>query len=919
MNRRLLASAAPLALCAVVALLSGCVPAWGFAATPSGFGFEKLDGVSVNGLGETEMQANSHPRALSIEFALNEQRGAHGEVLGSEGGQPRDLTLSFPAGVVLNGTAVPGCPRRSLDEEGGCAPEYQVGEVVLERVVGGAVAREASPLFNMVAPADAPAELAFKAGGVDGPDVLAYTSVRTASQNAEEAGIDLHILDLPAEGIVGGRIVLFGETPEGAPFLTLPTACGGPLQFAASANTWQEEAASAAASFLSHETAATGGGLVGIEGCDHLGFTPTVSISASTRSADTAAQLTIDVKAPQEAAGLGSSDVQTASVLLPEGMVFNPNRAEGLTTCQPAQSAVGTEGPPSCPATSQVGTAQISTPMLRDTMEGGVYALPSEPPDIEMLITAHADGVYLKLLGVATLNEATGQVTLSIPQAPLLPVSDLRLSLNGGAQGALMTPPACGVYAASTDVTPWVAPAVADAFETSSIEITQGPGGGACVSPLPFSPSLTAGSSIDGAGSFANLQILLSRPDGQQRLSSFQFKAPPGLEAMLSSVPLCGEPQASQGDCPAASEVGQAVLGAGPGGYPLFLPQAGQPPIPIYLTGPYEGAPYGLAIVAPFLAGPYDLGTRVLRARIEMDPRTAQLTIASDPLPRILEGVPLDLRTIYAVLDRPGFVFNPTNCDASSFQGSASSIEGATVALSTPFQVGACQSLQFTPTLTLSSTAKTTAIAGASLTAKIAYPASRQGNTLAGTQANLQSVKIQLPKQLPARIATLRQACPVAVFQANPAGCPAVSLVGHATALTPILAAPLSGPAYLVSHPGEPYPQVVLVLQGSGIILDASATTTIAKSKITTITFTALPDIPISAFELALPEGPHSALAANGGLCAATPELPTELTGQNGAVIDQNAKLAVSGCRKTKAKHGKHTKANKKPKRGRKQ
>lgn len=891
----------PLALCVVV-LLCGSGSAWGFAATPAGFGFEKFDGVSVNSLGATEMQAGSHPD-LSFEFVLNPRRGEHGEVLDSAGGELRDLTLSLPAGVVLGDAALQRCTRRALDEEGVCPVESEVGEVTLEAVSKGAVVKEASPVYNMVAPPTAPAELAFK---VAGADVLAYTSVRTAALSAGEGGIDLHILDLPPGRVVGGRISLFSSV-----FLTLPTVCVGPVAFAVSADTWQDEGSLAEASFLSHETAAAGGGPVGVQGCDHLGFAPTVAVSANTRRADTAAQLTVDVRAPQEGllsgGGLGSSDIQSTSVLLPEGLVFDPNRAEGLTACPLSQTGIGTEGPPSCPATSQVGTVQISTPVLTNTLEGGVYALPSSPPEVKMLISGYADGVYLKLLGVAVLDATTGRVTLSVPQAPLLPIGDLRLALSGGAQGALVTPPACGVYVASSDVTPWVTPAVGDAFETSSIEIAQGPGGGACVKPLGFSPSLTAGSSIDGAGSFASFSILLERPDGQQRLAGFQFKAPPGLEGMISSVPLCGEPQAAQGACPQSSEIGHAVLGAGPGGYPLFLPGAGQPPIPIYLTGPYEGAPYSLAIVVPFTVGPYDLGTRVLRARIEVDPRTAQLTVVSDPLPTILKGVPLDLRTLYAVLDRPGFMFNPTDCDSASFQGSASSVEGATVAISTPFQVGACQSLQFSPTLMLSTTAKTSKQQGASLKAKIAYPPSREGNVLASTQANLQSVRIQLPRQLPSRLSTLQQACPAAVFQANPAGCPAASLVGHATAITPMLPVPLNGPAYLVSHAGEAYPQLILVLQGSGVTIELAATISIGRSKITTTTFTALPDIPLSSFELVLPAGPHSALAASGSLCKSALKAPTELTGHNGATTSQATRLTVNGCPNAKRAARKHS------------
>jgi hypothetical protein len=897
-------------------LLVGSGSAFAFAPTATGFGFEKFDGLSLGADGALDMQAGSHSQELSFTFALNPAKGAGGEVLGSAGGDLRDLTLGLPGGLVVNADAVPSCSRRAFDE-GTCAAEDQVGDVTLQTVSGGVLGEETSRVYNLAPPGTALGEFAFKVGGAD---VLGFMSLRTGALSPAEGGIDLDILDLPPRQIVGGRITLFGVVGGGA-LLTLPTVCGEPIPFALSADTWQDEAAYARASFDSHETIAGGGEPVGVGGCGGLNFAPQVSVSAETTDADTASGVTVDVQYPQEGllapGGLGSSDIQDASVLLPEGMTLDPDRAEGLVSCPLAQSGFGTEGPPSCPGTSQVGTVAISTPLLTSTLEGGVYALPSSPPDLDLLISGSADGVHLKLLGVVALNETTGQVTLSLPQAPLLPIGELRLSLSGGGDAALVTPRACGVYVAGSDLTPWATPSVADALATSGIQIVHGPEGGPCAFPPPFTPTLTAGTSNDGAGGFASLSFLLSRPDGQQRVSSFQFKAPPGLSAVLSSVPLCGEPQASQGACPAASQVGHAVLGAGPGAYPLFLPGPGQPQIPIYLTGPYKGAPYGLAIVVPFLAGPYDLGTRVVRARIEVDPHTAQLTISSDPLPTILDGVPLDLRTLYAILDRPGFVFNPTDCGAFSFQGAASSVEGASLPISTPFQVGSCQSLRFTPTLELSTAAKTSPKEGASLTAKIVYPESREGNVLATNQANLQSVRLQLPKQLPSRLATLEQACTEAQFNADPAGCPAASLAGHASAVTPVLSTPLSGPAYLVSHAGEAYPSVIVVLQGAGLTFDLDATTTIDKSKLTAVTFTALPDIPISSFELTLPEGPHSALAANGSLCKSALTASTELVAHNGAVISRAAKLTVEGCPRATVKHRKKH-AKKRPKRRRK-
>jgi hypothetical protein len=325
----------------------------------------------------------------------------------------------------------------------------------------------------------------------------------------------------------------------------------------------------------------------------------------------------------------------------------------------------------------------------------------------------------------------------------------------------------------------------------------------------------------------------------------------------------------------------------------------------------------------PIIAGPFDLGIERVRARIEVDPHTSQLTITTNPLPTIIQGVPADLRSINAVIDRPGFMFNPTNCSPMSFTGTATSTEGATAGVSSAFQDGSCKSLEFKPNFKVSSSGKTSRLNGASLDAKILYPTTNPGFNQASSQANIARVRVELPKRLPSRLSTLQQACRAAVFQANPAACPPGSVVGQGTAVTPVLPGPLTGPAYFVSHGGEAFPSLIVVLQGQNITVDLEGTTFISKKGITTSTFKSVPDVPVTSFELSLPMGPHSALAANGNLCKGTLALPTEFVGQNGAVIKQNTKHNVTSCPKTKktkkakgkkAKKSKHTKKTKKKK-----
>lgn len=369
---------------------------------------------------------------------------------------------------------------------------------------------------------------------------------------------------------------------------------------------------------------------------------------------------------------------------------------------------------------------------------------------------------------------------------------------------------------------------------------------------------------------------------------------------MISQIKLCEEPQAAKGECSAESQIGHTVVGAGPGPYPLFIPEPGKPPAPIYLTGPYDGAPYGLAIVVPVAVGPFNLGTIVVRATVEVDKYTSRLTITTNPatLPTILKGVPADIRDINAVINRPEFMFNPTSCAPMSFTGTAYSTEGATAPLTSHFQVGSCKSLVFDPNFQVSTEAKTSRKDGASLTAKVIYPTGALGHNQASSQTNIGAIRVELPHQLPARLTTLQKACPGAVFEANPADCPGPSVIGHVRALTPVLNVPLTGPAYFVSHGNESFPSLIVVLQGDGVTIDLVGTTFISKAGITSSTFKAIPDVPIGLFELVLPEGPYSALAANGNVCKSTLYMPTEFTGQNGAVIKRKTKFSVTGCPK---------------------
>ncbi len=894
------------------------------SSTLAKFGFVKEDAWASNSDGTLDTTAGTHPYEFTHTFTLNSNASGI-----PEESEARNVTVELPPGLIGNATAVQRCAREQFDH-GQCPTGSQIG--IAPSGLGGE-----APLFqltfavyNLVPPPGHPAEFGFT---IFNNRVFLDASVRSNG----DYGITEHVNNLPERFIVTSDVTIWGDPADpghdemrtcyapsgneyvGCPssdgesaFLTLPTACAGPERYRASVNEWSDETIVDQTSVLSHDA---NGNQVGLSGCEHLNFRPSLSVAPDTSNADTPAGLTVELKASQEGlsapGGIATSNIKDTTVTLPEGVVINPGQAAGLGACQTSESGIGSEEGSSCPNDSKVGTDEIETPLLKNSLKGNVYVLQSNPPDLKLLVAASGEGVNLKLVGDVHLDETTGRLTTMFKETPELPFTTFRLSFSGGAQAALATPLRCGSYATTSDFTPWSTPFVPDAFPSSEFVVSHGPGSSGCAgATLPFSPALTAGSTTDQAGGFTSFSLLLTREDGQQRIGTLQFKTPEGLLGMISKIPLCPEAQANAGTCSAASQIGHTVVEAGPGPYPLVVPQPGQPPAPIYLTGGYKGAPYGLSIVVPLVVGPFTLQTQVVRARIEVDPLTTQLTVTTDPLPTIIDGIPADLRAINAVIDRPGFMFNPTGCEPQSFSGTAISTEGAAVPISSHFQMGSCRSLTFKPNFKVATSGKTSRKDGASLDAKILYPTGELGDNQASSQSNVKMVKVDLPKQLPSRLTTLQKACPSATFQANPAACPEDSKVGSATALTPVVPVELTGPAYFVSYGGAKFPELVIVLQGYGVTVYLHGETFISKAGITSSTFRKVPDVPITSFELKLPEGPYSALAANGNLCATKLNMPTAFTGQNGATLKLTTRITVTGC--TKAKHKQAKKKSKK-------
>jgi hypothetical protein len=911
------------------------------SSAPTGFGVENLELTVNNEDGSPDTQAGSHPFQLTTTFNLD--AGASSKGGWDPVGLAKDLRFSLPAGLVGNPTVLAQCNMeqfsRRVEISNQCPDDTVVG--VASTDVGAGTEQVPSPfivpIFNLTPAAGEPARFGYEIFGVP---VILDTSVRTGgdygvvvSVNNIQQSVEFESSQVTFWGVPGdprhnasrGWNCLLGgyfghgscQAPQNAPqtpFLTLPTSCAG---LAGMRTTVQADSWAAPGTFLSGEYAPldNGGEPLGLDGCNRLPFSPSISVAPDGSVGSTPTGLTVGVHVPQGAslnpAGLTEADVNDTTVTLPEGLQLSPAGADGLLSCSLEQVSLETPSSPTCPEAAKVGTVEIKTPLLPNPLEGAAYLAAQNANPFGSLIALYivaedpTAGVVVKFAGKVVPDPVTGQLVSTFESTPQLPFEDLKLHFFGSARAPLTTPPLCGSYTTTASFVPWSGNAPAQ--PSSTFQITSGPNGGPCADPRPFQPGFQAGSTNLQAGAFTPFTLTMSRPDADQTLAGLSIQMPPGLAGSLSKVQLCPEPQASQGACPAGSLIGHTVVSAGLGNAP-FTVEGGQ----VFITGPYKGAPFGLSILNPAKAGPFDLGYVVVRAKIEVDPTTAALHIVSDPLPTILDGIPLQIQHVNVTVDRPQFTFNPTNCSPMSLTGAMSSTEGASSSVSTPFQVTNCATLAFKPGFSVSTSGRPSRANGESLDVKLTYPSAPQG-----AEANISRVKVELPKQLPSRLTTLQKACTEATFDTNPEACPAASRIGEAFASTPILVGGLSGPAYFVSHGGAKFPELIVVLKGeNGVTVDLHGETFISKKGITSSTFASVPDVPVGSFELKLPMGPYSALAANGNLCKSKLTMPTEFHAQNGAIIHQDTKIHVTSCPKATKASGRNTK-RKHAKRGR--
>ena len=629
-----------------------------------------------------------------------------------------------------------------------------------------------------------------------------------------------------------------------------------------------------------------------------LALTPSLSVTPGTTQADSATGYDVHIALAEDTTGpQWNAPAQTLKVSLPLGVSVNPAAADGLGACTSAQFGLGNTAPADCPPESAVGTITATTPVLPGTLTGGVYiaqdgtsaTTPAVP--FHIYVELSGSGLEAKLGGTLTPDHTTGQLTAMLTGLPPVPIGDVDLRFNAG---LIANPLACGPATTALAITPWSFPANPVSTVTSSYTVDANGNGGACPSAWPTQPTFVAGPSDPVAGAFTDFTLEATRNDRQAPLSTLSLTTPPGFTAFIGAVPLCDDTDATAGTCPATTAIGTATAGAGvgvgsPSDHLLYISG------PVYLTGPTDGDPFGVAIVLQPIVGPFNLsdpfGTPVVvRAGVAVDPHTAQITIAA-PLPSMLDGVLLHVRALSVSINRRGFAINPTNCSPLSVTGK---VDG--VAVSAPFQVGGCAQLTFHPQVQVSASGHPSHTTGAGLDVKVALPSDG---------AHLKSLSVTLPPLLAARLSTVQQACPVATFNVSPADCDAASVVGTATATTPILPGLLAGTVYLISNGGAALPSVALVLNADGVNLSVAGTVAFSATGATTATVPAVPDVPITSFDLDLPAGPHSILTSSStNLCGQSLSIPTKLAAQNGLTIVQNIPVAITGCAPTRPASG---------------
>jgi hypothetical protein len=897
--------------------------------------------TALNKNGTVASQASSHPYSFAVHFDLKVSEDGL-----SEDGEMRDVLINLPPGFIGNPNAMPRCPRQQF--EGGnpqCAPSTQVG--VLQATVGG-LGQVTQPVYNLVAPPGVATQF--------GASNLSLNTLQYASVNSEDGyGIDFSVPNIPVEVIsvtetiwgtpadpghdaLRGATAINGGPPVASdapllPFLTLPASCEGPMKTTVKVDSKQNPG-----EFVGEtaESLDAGGNPAPIIGCEGVPFAPAISSQPTTKLAENPSGLDFELKLPNQGllgpGATSETEPRKAVVTLPEGVTVNPSLAEGIATCSEAQykaEQLNSKAGENCPEASKLGSVHVLSPLLEEPVEGSIYlATPYENPfgtltAMYMVARAPERGILVKQAGKIELNESTGQITTTFDNLPPIPFSSFKLHFREGARAPLATPQSCGEYKTTAKFTPFSASSDAEAIETTgSFQIEKGPDGGACPGGglPPFHPGLIAGSINNAAGKFSPFNVRLFRTDQEQEFTRFSIKLPPGVTAKLAGVPFCpeagialarsrtgihgGEEEINSPSCPAASEVGHSLAGAGVGQALAYAPGK------IYLAGPYHGSAISLVAITAAKVGPFDLGNVVIRYALRLDPETGEVFIDatnSDPIPHIIKGVTVHARDIRAYTDRPDFVLNPTNCTrtstASTLLGSgldfSSEADDRPVTVSTPFQAADCAALPFKPRLSMK-------LKGG--TKRGSFPALTATLLMNGIgEAGVKSAEVVLPKSEFVAQEHFQTICTRVVFkQGNHPGemCPAGSIYGTAVVKTPLLSEPLEGPVFLRSSEHK-LPDVVAAVHNGQIDVTLDGHVDSLKGRLRT-TFESTPDAPVSSAVISLRGAKKGLFVNSTNLCKATHKVEANFTGQNGKRAELRPVLKPLGCKGSSRKHKKH-------------
>jgi hypothetical protein len=845
------------------------------------FGFESV------GAEETTAVAGLHPD-MTTSFVLN-----HQEIEGApkSSGRVEEVSVALPPGLVGDPTAFPRCSTGDFNALGNCPTASQVGIV---KTHPSELPEALEPLYNLQPPnRNVIARFGFYAviypiyidvSVRTGSDYGVTATVHDASGQAALISAATTLWGIPAdpshdEQRLTTLEALFCNTaclaPEGRrpsgltppkPFLSNPTACEE-----------QEVGFTAMTYQLPGQVFTAQAPLPPTTKCANLSFQPSLQIEPASHQAGAPTGLSAILRIPQnDAVSLpATSAMRAAKVTLPEGMTIASGAADGLEACSNEQVALGKEVDSTCPDASKLGTATFVSPPLPEAIHGAIYQRTPEPGHLfRIWLVTDEFGLHLKLPGEIKADPQTGQLTAEFKETPQLPVEEVDLEFKGGAGAPLKNPDACDAYSADYEFTPWSGNLPVTG-KTQPIAINQGCGRGG------FSPKLKAGAANPVAGSFSPLIVNLRREDGEENVGSMEVTLPKGELAKLKGVPLCPDAAAATGACPANSTIGSIAVSSGPGTRPLWIPQPGKAPTAIYLSGPYKGAPYSIVTVVPAQAGPFDLGTVVVRGGIYVNPNTAQATVAIDPLPQILKGVPVLYRTIHASIDRGKFALAPTNCEEMKVTSVVTSVHGAVTNPSDRFQVGECAALRFGPTLKLK-------LKGG--TQRGDHPALTATLKTHRDEANINKVSVALPHSEFLAQEHIDTICTRAQFAVG--NCPAGSVYGHAQAITSLLDKPLEGPVYLRSS-NHPLPDLVVALHGQ-LDINLSGRIDSVNGGIRT-TFSGVPDAPVTKFVLHMRGGKKSLLVNSTDICRSRHRAAVKMEGQNGKTHDPHP-LLVSGC-----------------------